>query len=1076
MRSRTGNAASMLGSNPPLTQIGFLTTTRVATGGTTFSDFPAVLGDFTGSGKKLDVATVVNAGTGSHPQNQISVALSNGDGTFTTKVTNANKDPNPDPIWVGDLNGDGKDDILLVHQATALAAATVDVYIGNGDGTFKFNGNTAITVANDDVVWAAVADVTGDKKLDFVVADAASPGNIWTLAGNGNGTFQAATSVAFTGQLSQGLAASEYFNPMVFADLNNDGKLDFAAASASNNQIMVYLASGSGYLPPVPLTTPTSVYDSCFLASGDLTGDGVDELVSANCVDNTVTVYVNDGSGTFQTGVYYPASGSLSPAWPVALTIADVDGDGKNDIVLTDQQGGDVTVLLGNGNGTVQNPSVGYAVGGWPHTPALVADFNQDGHADVIVPDYVYSLAYLQGYGDGSFRSAVNYYAEPIVPPNGQPYSVGIATGDFNRDGNPDFVIGNANFEGTPPTANGVTVFLSNPDGSLQPGVNYNSSSAPFELEYVAVADFDGDGKLDIAATDALNGVVQIFTGKGDGTFDVGATYPTGTLANRSALGLVAGDFNGDGKPDLAVVNNYGTPASSADVAILLNKGSGVFSAPTNFALSKVATEISAADLNGDKKLDLVIPLYGTSGTPGTAVAVLLGNGDGKFQAEKDRSLVDSTSTTYYNPYAAALGDLNGDGKMDLAVTVDGGVNEGIVVALGKGDGTFQTPTFIPSSLQPPDAGPPIPAYIRMFDLDRDGHLDLVYTNAKYGTLGVMYGKGDGTFYDPLEFPAGHYAYDIALADLNRDGAVDVVTSGNGEDFSGVTVLLNTSADSIQASSSPNPAEAGTKITFTAEVTGSKVRGVSAIPTGSVTFLEGSTVLGLANLDSSGQAALGVTTLAAGSHSITAQYNGDVNYLKVSSSALNQVVTPVPDYGLTAKPTSASVSPGGSASFTITLTPSNGYNGTVTLSCPSQLPPGVSCQLPSPLAPPYKPATLTITTTGPTASLIVPPELKQRHGESNLWASLGEMGVLGLVLVGDWKKHNRRRIMIALGIVASILLLGLVGCGGGGGSSSGGGGTPAGNYQIQITATGTAGTTHGNTSPHQLTLMLTVTQ
>jgi hypothetical protein len=1074
VRGRAAASARKMSANPSPSQIGFLGANQTFAGGSTSSNFPAVLGDFTGSGKKVDVATVVaTTGVGY----QISVALSNGDGTFTIKsTTTTSTDPNPDPIWVGDMNGDGKDDILMGHQATATTAASVDVWLSNGDGTFTLKGNTAVTtIVNDAIVWATVADVNGDKKVDFVVADAAGPnGSIWTLLGNGDGTFGAPTAVAFTGQLSLN-------NPVVFADFNGDGILDFAGASASNNQIEVYLANNPapGYQAPVPLTTPDGVYDSCFLTGGKLATST--DLVSANCTDNTVTVYVNTGTGgAFNQGVYYPsASALLTPAQPGAVAIADVNGDGKNDILVTDEKGSDVLFLQGNGDGTVDDPTVGYAVGGSPQTPAVAADFNGDGKADVIVLDGNLNFAYLQGYGDGSFRSAVNYYAQPVLAGTGQLFSVGIASGDFNGDGIPDFVIGNGQ---TGIEVAGITVFLSNPDGSLQPGVRYGSATAPnYEFQYVAVGDFNGDGKLDIAATDGLSGGVQIFTGKGDGTFTAGATFATETTGTYKTLGLVAGDFNGDGHPDLAVVNSTGT---STDVGILLNdaQGHGSFTLKSNSVLSTPlstsAQEITAADVNGDKKLDVVVPLSATPASASGAVAVLLGNGDGTLQAENDASLGGCIKGQLCQfPIEAAVADVNGDGKPDLVVTInDQTITQGIVVALGKGDGTFLSPVLFPSSLNQ-SSGAPDPIGVKIVDLNRDGHPDVVCTNSKFGTVSVLYGKGDGTFYDPIEFAAGRLPYDLAIADVNADGTLDVVASGNADDFSGVTVLLNTSADSILVpTSSPNPSEVGTSVTFSTTVTGSKVRGAPAL-TGSVTFLDGTTSLGSAPVNSSGQASLTLTKgLTVGSHSITAQYS-DPHYLTVTSSALTQVVTAVPDYTLSANPTSATVNPGSAANYVITLTRSNGYDGTVTFACPSSLPSGVSCNNPS-IGPGTTTATLTVSTTGPSAVRIGAPDLNRHDGGSNLWASLGGIGLVGMVLAGDWKKRNHRAMGIGLTVLAVAMILALVGCGGGsssgGGGGGGGGGTPAGTYQLQVSATGTAGTNGGNTSPHSLPLTLIV--
>lgn len=1151
-------------ANPAPLQIGFLSAPQVAAGGAADSTFPGVLGDFNGDGKE-DVATMVDTGT-TTSNFQISVELSNGDGTFTTVLTPTTA-TEMDPLFVGDLNGDHKDDIVMVH-----AQGTVEAWLSNGDGTFTSKG--AVSVTSNPLLGGTLFDVNGDGKLDLVLADGASPnGNIWTLLGNGDGTFQAATAVAFTGQLS---AASS----VVFADFNNDGKLDFAGSDFTTDQVKVYLNNGSNsaYQSPILLSTPDSQYLSCFNTSGNLSGhSGAADIVSANCYQGTVTVYVNNGNGTFQnsnTGEYYAAG-----AWPIGVSIADMNGDGKNDVVVTDQQAGGVMVLEGNGDGTVQATSLlSYASGGGPNTgavphfnPPLIADFNGDGIPDAMVPDFRFNFIYLQGYGDGSFRSAVNYYSQPTGI--GYPASVEIASGDFNGDGIPDFVIGNANTTGN---ESGITVFLSNPDGSMRPGVNY-AGAAGSQLNYVAVADFNGDGKLDIAATDLVNGVVQIFTGVGDGTFVSGPTYPTDSVP-ASAWGIVAADLNGDGHPDLAVVNQTNS-GSSSDVGILLNSGNGTFGSPANYALSTVAQEITAADL-GNGQLDLIVPLFGTgntSSTAGKAVAILLGKGDGTFTSNPDFQLVNG-SNTFYQPVAAAVADVNGDGKPDLLVGTDdqvtGSFNQGMVVALGNGNGTFQTPALFPTSLQ---SGVD-PMDLKLADLNRDGNLDVVVANYKNGTVSVLYGKGDGTFYDPVEFVSSLEPLGIILADVNGDGAPDVVTSGDGRAFSGITVLLNTSADAIaEPTSSANPSVVGTAVTFSAKVTGSPVRGAPA-PTGTVTFFADGSALGSGSLDSSGSASLVVSSLVPGSHNITAQYNGDGNYLISNiSAALSQVVgqspdtiqlvssanpaypgesitfqatvastiagdiliptgdvtfsdggkalgsaalnangvatfqtsslstakhsitaqyaggsnfeaSPVaslsqlvvmPDYSLAAESTSQTVNAGGSANYVITLTPSNGYDGTVTIKCPASLPSGVTCNTPLTLAPGHLQATLTVATTGQSEALLTPSPVNPLY--RNLWASFIGVGMMGMVFAGDWKKRNRKTLAIVLLILALTMILALAGCssgsstlntGGSGGGTSGG--TPAGSYQVNVTATGTAGNNGGDTTTHSLTLTLVV--
>ncbi len=815
--------------------LGFISATQVPAGGAAYN--PASQGDFNGDGK-ADLLSLVQNNVGGFPNAlrshagsagnaprgnspgadviSISAVFGNGDGTFKPAVLTTVL--SEDPILVGDVNGDGKDDVVQVHPFKA--PSTIDVWLSNGDGTFTEGHSYQVSPVP--LQGGILTDLDGDGKLDLLAVDAHTPGLVRTLLGNGDGTFQAVTSVTLSTQAPANLW---------FADFNGDGKVDFAGTD-SNGQVNIYLQAGGNFvLTGTPLANPDSQYDICDLEAGDLNHDGAAEVVTANCADggsgqNTVSVYLNHGDGTFAPGVYYAtaASGGESPAnlFPYAATVADVNGDGKIDIVVTNYDAADITILTGNGDGTVNVPDTGYAVGGdFPYYPAIVADFNGDGKADIVQIDDAYSYAYLQGYGDGTFRAAVDYYS--AINDGSWPEAVTVAAGDFNGDGFTDFAVGNCCSSST-----GITIFLSRGDGSLQHGVSYGpEGNSNGNMLNVAVADFNGDGKLDVAAVDSANGLVQIFNGVGDGTFTVGSSYFT-EEGNASPWGIVTGDFNHDQHTDIAVVNEDGP-----SVAVLLNDGSGGFSVVT-YALSTTGFAIAAGDINGDGYLDLLVPL--NNGTGG--VAVLLGNSDntGTFKAETDVALVNG-SATYRNPAYITVADLNGDGKLDFAVTIDdySQGNQGIAVALGNGDGTFSTPSLYSTTRQDfASFGWPFPAYVRAADINGAGKADLVYTNEDFSTVGVLFGNGNGTFGTPNEYPAGEDAFGFALADLNGDGAVDVVTADF--DAAQVTVLLNQNGAGVQTSfsigtdTSTATVAAGSPATYNLAVTG--INGY----TGTVTF------------------------------------------------------------------------------------------------------------------------------------------------------------------------------------------------------------------------------------------------
>jgi hypothetical protein len=754
--------------------VSFVTATQIPTTGIDDDNTEPVMGDFNGDGKE-DVAKIVYNVISSVTTYQISTLLGNGDGTFHAAVLTNTPGNADDPIVVGDLNGDGKEDIIQVHPAVnngcdraarlkarpqdVTCGASMDVLISNGDGTFAAPVN--YTISNISFLSGGVlTDVNGDGKLDVLVVDDDTPANVIVLLGNGDGTFQAASTMS---QLTTSAPAG-----MFFADFNGDGNIDFAG-EIEGGQVQVTLATGAAtYGAPVSLNTPDGAYNSCFNTAGDLNGDGKPEIVSVNCGNDTITIYVNSGTGTFATGVYHNSSGGQYTS-PYSAAIGDLNGDGNADILVDNEDDGTLSVFLGNGDGTVNVVPLRYATGGDPWTPPLLADFNGDGLLDVMIADDYYSFAYLQGYGDGSFRSALVYDLPNMFDQT--IFTFSVASADFNGDGIPDVVAGQEhNFGST-----GVAVYLGKGDGTFYPGVSYGPSGT---LQNVAVADFNGDGKPDIAATDPENGVVQILLGNGDGTFSVGLAYSTDTASGPFPENIVTGDFNHDGNVDLAIAN-----PGSGTIGVLLGNGDGTFQAVTPYAVSGWAPYfVATADLNGDGYLDL----EACATTDGSAaVVIMLANADnsGTFTAPA------FVNTVGY-PQTVAFGDLNGDGKLDMAVTEYQGTYFGdISIALGNGDGTFGSFTDYAASASAGGTGDTYPASLQMTDMNGDGKLDLVYINSDYGTLAVALGNGDGTIGTPVEFPTSEYTWGLALADVNNDGAMDVLI---GEDESGgFNVLLN---------------------------------------------------------------------------------------------------------------------------------------------------------------------------------------------------------------------------------------------------------------------------------------------
>jgi hypothetical protein len=307
---------------------------------------------------------------------------------------------------------------------------------------------------------------------------------------------------------------------------------------------------------------------------------------------------------------------------------------------------------------------------------------------------------------------------------------------------------------------------------SFSPAVNYPLDTGPWTI---AVGSFKGNGKLDLAigySTSSQN--VSILFGNGDGTFEPAVDYPVGSTASLVAVG----DFNGDGKLDLAVVSNpcFGCGGT---LSILLGNGDGTFQAPVTYGVGSSPAGIIVGDFNGDGKLDLVIPF-----NTGNNVGVLLGNGDGTFQP-----------AVYYGvcPYPNSLtaGDFNGDGKLDLAVMCSnqGGSTSILDVLLGNGDGTFQPPTSYA-------VGTVYGQGIVAADFRGNGILDLAEGNSPLNNIGVLLGNGDGTFQAPMYYAVGSGPLQLATADFNGDGKPDLaVTDGGGNS---VSVLLGNGDGTFQ--------------------------------------------------------------------------------------------------------------------------------------------------------------------------------------------------------------------------------------------------------------------------------------
>jgi hypothetical protein len=413
----------------------------------------------------------------------------------------------------------------------------------------------------------AAGDFNGDGKLDL-----ATPGAF--LLGNGDGTFeprQEFQSGAFPWQVAS-------------ADLNGDGYADLVVANSAATNISVKLGRPHPWskLTAGVGTQPKDV------AVADFNGDGHADLAVAASGDNQVNILLGKGSGLFTKGVSLAAQGAG------AVVARDLNGDGKTDLAISSDYG--TWIYLGNGDGTFAEAAQYPTFYGDCTFNALqptaspclaVGDFNGDGIPDMVGALWIEgTVSFMLGNGDGTFRAGPQTLTIPDVPQS-------VAVGDFNHDGKLDLAV--SGFYGS------VTVFPGNGDGTFGAGVAIQTGSDTGAG--LAVGDVNGDGHLDIvlaggSGDSVISLAVFVMTGNGDLTFNP----PVALLADEGPQRVVLADFNGDGRLDIATANMV-----SDDVSVLTNLGGLKFAPEILYGAAIGPVGIRAADLNGDGKLGLVV-------------------------------------------------------------------------------------------------------------------------------------------------------------------------------------------------------------------------------------------------------------------------------------------------------------------------------------------------------------------------------------------------------------------------------------------------------------------------------------
>ncbi len=699
----------------------------------------------------------------------------------------------PFGITAGDFNADSIPDLAFA----VLGENSVKVLLGVGDGTF---GQPSVYPAGSSPTSVVATDLDGDGILDLIVSDGDPVASAILVlkglgsGGVGNGHFAPAVAYPSGPQVYR----------VAVGDFNHDGHPDIAATFFGSNRVGVYLNNGDGTFPALVVSYPTGL-KPYGVEAADLNGDGVADLVVGNQDGNTISVLLNNGDGTFRPTVNYLASGynyevrvadldgdgapdlvvvqssneagvgvlmgHLSAGLPdgtfgavtsnttssrdrASLVVADLDHDGRLDIAVTEPSSGKLEILRGFGDGSFAHLPTVYPVDGYPWE-LTAADFNHDGMLDLVTG----------GYRGGNFTVLLGRCASTLPPPpppcpgsplfdpavyvgtGGAPF--GIGTGDFNGDHIPDLVVANLG-------QNRLQVLIGRPNATYSNPVPFYAGEGPIG---VATADFNGDGILDLVAADASQNANSVGVllglgsgGVGDGNFGLLRQFPAGA----QPFAVIAGDFDADGRQDLAV-------ADYADhrVAVLLGNGDGTFRVPVFYPCGDRPYGLASADLDGDGIPDLVVGSEGTKD-----VTILKGVGDGTFSWTESWGAAGPA-------YSVAVGDFNHDGLPDIAMINGGTPTIGVLLAISPGHFTgaknYQVTTNGPLGLV-------------AADFNHDGILDLAVGNSSGGSVDVLIGlesggHGNGAFSAPFNFRAGPVAARLVAADLDRDGTPDLAVA-----------------------------------------------------------------------------------------------------------------------------------------------------------------------------------------------------------------------------------------------------------------------------------------------------------
>jgi len=563
-------------------------------------------------------------------------------------------------------------------------------------------------------------------------------------------TTSLASAAAFKGPSTFGTHLAPI--SIAVADFNGDGNLDIAVANRSSNDVSVLLGKGNGtFNTQVKYSAGTGGPDPISIAAADVNGDGKPDLIVADFGTKSVSVFLNSGTGTFGTPVIYTVGNS-----PTAVAVGDLNGDGIADIAVTNSADNTITVLINSGSGTFTKAGT-YATDSNPSSIAIVDVDGSNGNDLVIANQGSSDVSVLLNQGSGTFSPAVNYCVVTsggCIAPGVSPVSV--AAVDLNGDGFPDLAVASLNSTVGSTNPGTVSILLNNGSGAFSVNSISSSSLAP---QSITSGVFSGTTTSLIVADNLTNSFDTYANNNG------GLTSPLSYFSGNKPMAVATGDFNKDGKLDVIVANS-----TDNDVAVILGNGDGTFADIQNYISGGVnSTALAVGNFNGDANPDFLV---NSTNLGNPEVTIFTGNGKSVFTQGVSVGLNSAVSSI-------ATGDFNNDSKLDFVVAEPSA--NAVTVVPGNGNGTFG---FGSSANYSTD---PSPVAVAVGDFNHDGYADIVTANGA-GDVSVLLNTKTGSFNTAVNYPAGTSPSAVAVGDLNNDGFLDIVVANNGSN--NVSVLL----------------------------------------------------------------------------------------------------------------------------------------------------------------------------------------------------------------------------------------------------------------------------------------------